>query len=430
VVIDAIRDETGKLVGFAKITRDISERREAQLSMQKVQAQLAESQKMEALGQLTGGVAHDFNNMLMIISGHIGTLRKTAGDNPKAVRAAEAVQIAAQRGAALTKQLLSFSRRQRVNPSAVSIAEQAAAFREVLTSAVGGNIRIVLDIPAATWPVKVDANEFEIALVNLVLNARDAMPEGGVVTIVAENIDVPPSDLPHAITGEHVALAVSDTGVGIAPDVLGRIFDPFFTTKAVGKGTGLGLSQVFGFAHQAGGTVKAESRLGSGTRITLCLPRAKESPTPAATDPAAAGHGGIRRVLLVEDNPDVSTATTEMLEQLDYEVRAVADAASALARLDAGETADLVISDIVMPGPMDGLALARALRAKFPRLPVLLATGYSEAALSVKDEYPILYKPYALQDLGTAIANLARNRDDANLLPFPPKRANGRPNGR
>jgi PAS domain S-box-containing protein len=429
VVIDAVRDETGKLVGFAKITRDISERRAAQVSMQKMQAQLAEAQKMDALGQLTGGVAHDFNNLLMIVSGHIATLKKIAGDNPKALRATDAVQTAAQRGAALTRQLLSFSRRQRVNPRAVAIADQVAAFREMLTSAVGSNIRVVLDIPATTWMVKVDVNEFEIALVNMVLNARDAMPEGGVVTIIAENVDVPPSELPHAIAGEHVALTVADTGIGIAPDVLGRIFDPFFTTKAAGKGTGLGLSQVFGFAHQAGGAVKAESTLGRGTRITLCLPRTTEQPAAAPGPPPAANPGGIRRVLLVEDNPDVSTATAELLETLGYEVHAVTDAAAALAVLEGGATVDLVVSDIVMPGPMDGLALTRAVAKRFPRIPVLLVTGYSEAALNAKNEYPILHKPYELHELGAAIANLTRGRDDDNLLPFRPRKANDRQNG-
>jgi PAS domain S-box-containing protein len=410
VVMDAIRDQEGKLIGFAKITRDISERHEAHVAMQKMQARLAETQKMEALGQLTGGVAHDFNNLLMVVSGHIPTLRKLVGDDPKGVRAADAIQTAAQRGAALTRQLLTFSRRQRVSPAPIVIADRISAFHDVLVSGLGSNVQLVVDVPQGTWPVKADPNEFEVALVNLVLNARDAMPDGGVITITAENhaataasADILPED--------HVAITIADTGVGIPPDVLNRIFDPFFTTKAVGKGTGLGLSQVFGFSHQAGGTVQAKSALGAGTRITLYLPRANAAEEPQQPPVPATQAQTVETILLAEDNPDVANATISLLEQLGYTVHSVANAAEALSALETIKGIDLVMSDIVMPGQLNGLALAHLLRQSNPDLPVLLMTGYSETAAVARGDSPILQKPFTVSELSTAISQLTESRN-------------------
>ena len=277
VVIDPIYED-GKLVGFAKITRDITERREAQLKLEQMHQQLAESQKLDALGQLTGGVAHDFNNLLMIISGSLHTLKKAVGDDPKCQRALSAIEGATKRGASLTSQLLTFARRQSVNPQAVDIAERIDAVREVLDTGVGSAVTLQFDVARGVWPVMVDVAEFETALVNLVINARDAMTAGGTITVSAHNDTLGDE----AKAGDYVAISVEDTGTGIAPDILGKIFDPFFTTKPIGKGTGLGLSQVHGFAHQAGGTVKVASELGKGTRITILLPR---------KDAAARGRG-------------------------------------------------------------------------------------------------------------------------------------------
>jgi len=428
VVIDAIHDEQGALVGFAKITRDITERREAQANLERVQSQLAEAQKMDALGQLTGGVAHDFNNLLMIVSGHIQLLKKQVAGDAKSTRAAEAIELAAQRGASLTRQLLTFSRRQRVNPSAIALSEQIESFREVLASGVGGGERLAVHLPAATWPVKVDVSEFEIALVNLVVNARDATPKGGMVTITAENLVLDPSPGETGMSREVVALTVADAGVGIPEDVLPRIFDPFFTTKPVGKGTGLGLSQVYGFARQAGGSVKVESVVGKGTRVTMYLPRAATAPANAEVQERSRGYTGACAILLVEDNPEVADASMGLLEQLGCEVRCVADAEAALQALERDTTIDLVLSDIVMPGRMDGLALARAVKEKYPGLPVLLATGYSEAAQGVDAEFPILRKPYQMGELSKAVATLmsARSdRHDAKLVQFSPARRGG-----
>jgi PAS domain S-box-containing protein len=399
VIIDPIYED-GQLVGFAKITRDITERREAQLKLEQMHQQLAESQKLDALGQLTGGVAHDFNNLLMIISGSLHTLRKAVGDDPKCQRAISAIEAATKRGASLTSQLLTFARRQSVNPQTVDVAERLDAVREVLDTAVGSAVTLQFNVDPGVWPVMVDVAEFETALVNLVINARDAVIGSGVITISAHN-DTPDGE---ARTG-HVAISVKDTGAGIAPDVLGKIFDPFFTTKPIGKGTGLGLSQVHGFAHQAGGTVKVASELGKGTRITILLPR--KEPAPAAEDANAVEIGGSGTVLLVEDNPEVASVSAGLLEQLGYTVRRVANAEAALREIEL-DGVDLVFSDIVMPGKMDGLGLARHLKAVRPGLPILLASGYSDAALSVRGDFPILRKPYEIHELSQAIAKLPR----------------------
>jgi PAS domain S-box-containing protein len=396
VVIDAIRDESGELLGFAKITRDITERRESQQRLERVRQQLAESQKLDALGQLTGGVAHDFNNLLMIVSGSVHTLKKLVGDDPKGRRSVEAIESATKRGAALTRQLLTFARRQRVNPESIEVGERIQAVFEVLNTGLGGAIHLDLEIEPNLWAVTADASEFETALINLIVNARDAMPDGGRVTIAARNTRLDDAPQP----GDHVAISVTDTGVGIPPDVLTKVFDPFFTTKPVGKGTGLGLSQVHGFAHQAGGTVTVSSELGEGTTVTICLPRG-EAPLQAEIE----GEAGAGKVLLVEDNPEVASASAGFLEQLGYSVRWVSDAEGALKEVER-DGIDLVVSDIVMPGSIDGLKLARVIRQSHPELPILLTTGYSEAALKVGSEFPILAKPYLIHELSRAIEKL------------------------
>jgi PAS domain S-box-containing protein len=398
VVIDPIY-EAGELVGFAKITRDITERRNAQLKLEAMQKQLAESLKFDALGQLTGGIAHDFNNLLMIISGSLHTLKRNAEHDPRLQRAVSAIETATRRGAALTGQLLTFARRQSVNPQSINFAERIEAITEVLHAGVGSSVRLAFDIDRAVWPIKADVSELETALLNLVINARDAMPDGGTVTIGARNVTL--SEPLHA--GEYVAISVADTGLGIPADVVDKIFEPFFTTKPVGKGTGLGLSQVHGFAHQAGGTVKVESELGNGTTFTILLRRETEGPRHEAPESAPARGSGT--VLLVEDNPDVASVSVGLLEQLGYRVRRVPDAESALREIE-HDGVDFVFSDIVMPGKMDGLSLAHRLREIHPHLPVLLATGYSDAAAGARGDFPILRKPYEIHELSEAIAKL------------------------
>jgi PAS domain S-box-containing protein len=313
VVIDAIRDERGLLVGFAKITRDITERKQAQAALQKAQEQLAHSQKMDALGQLTAGIAHDFNNLLMIVSGHIHTLRKLVADDPKGLRAAEAIAGAAQRGETLTRQLLTFARRQRLNPSRISLQERVGALRNMLAGSLGRGVRLMIDIAAEVWPVQVDRGELELALVNLAVNARDAMPRGGVISVTAHNVRLRRGDNGKELQGDFVALSVADTGVGIPPDILPRIFDPFFTTKEISKGTGLGLSQVHGFVHQSGGAVDVCSEVGKGTRVTVHLPRARSAASAAnATDAPSAERAGGGTVLLAAET-EGQTEETNLL---------------------------------------------------------------------------------------------------------------------
>jgi CheY-like chemotaxis protein len=265
-------------------------------------------------------------------------------------------------------------------------------------------VRLAYDYGPDLWPVTVDVSEFETALVNLVINARDAMQSGGTITVAARNC---PDSQPRGQDqpGDFVAISVADTGVGIPPDVLAKIFDPFFTTKPVGKGTGLGLSQVHGFAHQAGGSVKVESELGKGTKVTILLPR--ERSDTLADGPTLSEMAGSGTVLLVEDNPDVASVSSNLLEQLGYTVRRVADAEAALREIERNNV-DLVFSDIVMPGKIDGLSLARQLREIRPDLPILLATGYSDAAAGVRGDFPILRKPYEIHQLSQAIAKLPR----------------------
>src|SRR5215472_14076501 len=414
-IIDRISDEHGAVIGFAKITRDITERRNAQLALQEAQAQRAQAQKMEALGQLTGGVAHDFNNLLMIVGGHLQSLKKLIADDEKGRRAAEAIELATKRGATLTRQLLTFSRRQTFHPTLTNLSERIEAFRNMLATSLGGSTRLVTDIPAETWPVQIDTSEFELALVNVALNARDALPaQGGVITMSAENVVLTPQQTPARLEGEFVALSIADNGCGIAPDILPLVFDPFFTTKGPSKGSGLGLSQVYGFAHQSGGTVTITSELGRGTCVTLYLPRGTAAPGPAENEANAAlekPQGG--NALLVEDNPEVAKVTEQMIEQLGYRVQRAGSAKEAL-ELAEVTPFNLVISDIVMAGSMDGVGLARALRQRRPDLPVVLVTGFSTSATEVDLEFAILRKPFDVSDLGRVMAKAIAEVQAAN----------------
>jgi PAS domain S-box-containing protein len=419
VVIEAIRDEVGALVGFVKITRDITERREAQTSLERAQEQLAQSQKMEALGQLTGSIAHDFNNLLMIVSGHAQLLRRRLTD-PKQLQAIDAVHMAANRGESLTRQLLAFSRRQPINPVVAVLKERVEAVHEMLVGSLRGNVQLRCDIAADVWPVEVDIAELELALVNIAVNARDAMPGGGIITLSARNITLKKSDQVGQLEGDFVALAMTDTGVGIAPDVLPKIFEPFFTTKALGKGTGLGLAQVYGFSHQSGGTVIATSTVGSGTAITIYLPRKHAALVKAVAEPAmqpmVPGQGTI---LIVEDNEEVANVTASLVEQLGYRTLRAGNAMHALNRLQHGDEITLVFSDIVMPGSMNGIALAQEIRNRYPQIPVLLTSGYSDMVQTAASQFRILRKPFQLSALENSIREALEHvgaRDDGDRV--------------
>ncbi|THD79396.1 MAG: PAS domain S-box protein [Phenylobacterium sp.] len=417
VVMDAIRDEHGRLIGYAKITRDITEKRNAQLELQRAHDQLTQSQKMEALGQLTGGVAHDFNNLLMVVSGQAQLLRSRLSDDPRAVRALDAIEMSTRRGEDLTRHLLSFAKRQRLQPVAVALNERAHGLRDLLAASAPASIQVILDFPDKLWPAQADVSELELALLNLTVNARDAMPSGGALSVAAENVTLrgaAETDL----KGDFVAISVSDSGVGIPSDILPRVFDPFFTTKDVNKGTGLGLSQVYGFAQQSGGRVTVKSELGRGTTFVIYLPRARAAPKAAVRAEVAAEAATGANILVVEDNPEVAEVAAGMLEQLGHRVRVVNNAAAAVKAVNDGDRPDVVFSDIVMAGEMDGVDLARRLRQDAPEVPVLLATGYSQAAERIGDEFPILRKPYKMADLSRALSVLlaAAKASDAKLV--------------
>jgi PAS domain S-box-containing protein len=401
-VLDAVRDEEGRLLGFAKITRDMSEKREAQLQLERAREQLAQAQKMEAIGHLTGGVAHDFNNLLMIVKGQVQLMRLRTQD-AKDLRSLDAIEQAAQAGANLTRQLLTFARRQRLETVSIDLGERLSAVRDLLASSVGGAIKLDMVIAKDVWPVATDPGEFELALVNIAVNARDAMPDGGRLSVRAQNLSLGGRGLP-PLAGDFVALSLCDTGSGIAPEVLAKVFEPFFTTKEVGKGTGLGLSQVYGFARQSGGDVHVSSQPGEGTTVTIYLPRSKAKAVPLAPPrPVGEAIRGRGVVLVVEDNPQVGEVSKLLLEQFGYEVVRADRPSAALDVLTRRDDIVLVFSDIVMPGDMDGLSLARAIRERYPRLPVLLATGYSSAAERVGSAFPIIRKPYDYNALGVAV---------------------------
>lgn len=403
--VELVKDEAGCPVSMHGICFDITERKQAELELERTREQLAQMQKMEALGQLTGGIAHDFNNLLMIVSGHAELLRRKLTD-PNQLRAVEAILGAGHRGERLTRQLLTFSRRQPLNAVPVDLRQRVHEMRPMLYSSLRGNITLAIELPDDLWAVEVDAAEFELALVNMAVNARDAMIDGGTFTISACNVPAG-EGRPGQPTCDHVAISFADTGVGIPQDTVKKIFDPFFTTKAVGKGTGLGLSQVYGFAHQSGGAVSVTSEVGRGTTISLYLARcvAAAAATPQLDDPKNVGSAE-GTILVVEDNPEVAEISATLLEQIGYRVLRAGNAIEALERIEGGERIDLVFSDIVMPSGMNGIHLAQELTERYPAVRVLLTTGYSDVAAAGETRFPILRKPFELPALEQAIRDV------------------------
>jgi PAS domain S-box-containing protein len=382
--------------------RHVTAEKESAAALQHAQRQTAHLQKMEAIGQLTGGVAHDFNNLLMIVSGHAQSLKKRLSE-PRDIRALQAIEMAATRGENLTRQLLAFSRTLPLNPTVINLADTVAAIRDVLAGTMHVNIEFLIDVPAVTWPVCADKSELELALVNLAVNARDAMPEGGRIAITALNASLSAHDVPNGAAGDYVALSVADTGCGIPSDLLPRVVEPFFTTKGPDKGTGLGLSQVYGLAHRSGGTVQIASEIGHGTKVTIYLPRG-EAPiaTPSPEDTSRFMAADPRTILVVEDNRDVKNVAVSLLEQLGYKTIAVESASEALDVLASGQTVNLVFTDVALPGQLDGLALARKVIDRYRTIPIVLTTGYTRAFDS-DPEFPVLRKPYQIAALGRLI---------------------------
>ena len=381
------------------------------------QAALEEGLRLEALGRMTGGVAHDFNNLLMIVQGSAELLKRRVAGQERLENGADAILTAVQRGQTITRQLLAFGRRGTHEPVGFRMQDRTADLLPLLLRSVSEKTATSLKVPADTWPIYADPRALEVALINLAVNASDAMPEGGELIISAAN--APPQkgrDGRAGLTGDYVAISVTDTGSGIDPDQLGHIFEPFFTTKPAGKGTGLGLSQVYGFARQSNGAVTVRSKLGEGTTFTLYLPRATAvAATPAPAEPlVGSGQGERCRALLVEDNKAVAEVVHQMLRTAGCEVVWVANADDALKQLAQPAGVDVILSDIVIEGAMSGLDLAQSVRARSPDLPVVLMTGYSEAlARGSASGFTVLAKPFTQDEVAAAIRRARAGRDPA-----------------
>jgi PAS domain S-box-containing protein len=385
------------------------------------QEQLRQSQKLDALGQLTGGVAHDFNNLLTIIRSSAELLRRQDLPEERRRRYVEAIVDTTERAATLTRQLLAFARRQALKPEVFDAAERVQGIADMLKTMLGARIDLVIEAPAVPCFVEADLSQFETALVNMAVNARDAMDGEGQLTVTVRMVAELPGIRAHQpVAQDHIALSITDTGTGIDADTMGRLFEPFFTTKKIGKGTGLGLSQVYGFAKQSGGDVDVTSRPGEGACFTLYLPRSAP-PTLAAPDVRAPVGAGISRrchVLVIEDDTQVAEFAMLLLGELGHETTLAVNAAEALDLLgeDCG-TFDLVFSDVVMPG-MSGIELAGLLRARWPELPVVLTSGYSHVlAEDGHHGFPLLHKPYSAEDLARVLRRAIARHTTLNITP-------------
>jgi PAS domain S-box-containing protein len=414
VVVDRILDQDGRLLGFAKVTRDMTERKIAEEELERARAALAQAQKMEAIGQLTGGVAHDFNNLLTVIANSLDLLSDPTRDNAQKRRIIDIAQRAAERGAKLNQQLLAFSRRQPLRPEPHDINALIGGFEPVLRRACREAIEFKLDLSPVPLAAKIDAQQFETALLNLVVNARDAMPTGGSLWISTRlaTVNAAAPVASELASGCYVKVAVSDNGDGMEEDVVRRAFEPFFTTKEVGKGSGLGLSQVYGFVAQSGGHVTIDSAPGLGTTVTLYLPATELKPARDPAHPESQPNATTARILVVEDDPDVLDVAVESLRMMGYDVVTAPDGPSALDVLRRDRDIRIMLTDIVMPNGMNGVELAREAVRLRPELRVLLASGYPMAALPLDDgspvlgEFPFLTKPYRSSELAQALRAL------------------------
>jgi signal transduction histidine kinase/CheY-like chemotaxis protein len=379
-----------------------------------IEERLRHAQKIEAIGQLTGGIAHDFNNLLMVITAGLNMIEKRPARSAEVI---DAMQKAAARGARLTHQLLAFSRRQALKPQAIDLYHYLDEMSELLDRSLRGDVHVETQLADNLWPITADPAELQLVILNLAVNARDAMPNGGTIIIRVENAPGNTADT----SQDFVRLSISDSGTGMTPDVMARAFDPFFTTKDIGKGSGLGLAQVHGFVTQSGGTVELTSEVGKGTTITLVLPRSEVMPQQQEPHPVLRrqnGHTHRGRVLLVEDEDEVAALVGQMLNELGYDVTRAASASAALGALANGRAIDLVFSDVMMPGGMNGLELSREIHRRRPDLPVLLTSGYAEA---IKNDaraegVQLLPKPYQLEELAAAIEMLTKDTGHSRAL--------------
>jgi PAS domain S-box-containing protein len=400
--VSPVYNSAGELVYFFGSQLDVSRRRDAEEA-------LGQAQKMEALGQLTGGIAHDFNNLLQVIVGYVDILasglEKPDADRARLGRATDNIRQAAERATTLTQQLLAFARKQRLDGRAVNLNTLIEGMREMVARSVGEVVTIELDLAQDLWNCRVDPTQAEVAILNVLINARDAMPEGGTVRITTKNTEVVSSgEIGPLRPGRYVSIAIQDTGTGIPPAVLARVMDPFFTTKEEGKGTGLGLSMVYGFAKQSGGAAQIESAVGTGTTVRLSFPATDgDAHAPSKVSHRAVDRQGTETILIVDDREDVAELARTILRDFGYTTLMAGNAREALEILDSSERIDLLFTDLIMPGGMNGVLLAREARRRQPKLKVLLATGYAEASLERTDiggsEFDLLNKPYRRTEL-------------------------------
>ncbi|CAO3434643.1 ATP-binding protein [Azospirillum endophyticum] len=397
--------DDGRFLGFIGSVLDITEMREIRATLEarvaeevsvrlKAEEHLRQAQKMDAMGKLTGGVAHDFNNLLQALSGCLHMVEQRVQD-PGVNELLAAGWQTIGRGAKLVQQLMAFARREAVQSRTLNLADQIIAMNDMMSQALRGRARLNLELAQGLWSVEVEPTQFEMAVVNLLVNARDAMPTGGHVTVRAENVRLP-SDSPNGLSGNFVRLSVTDTGNGMPPDVFAHAFDPFFTTKEIGKGTGLGLAQVYGFARQAGGSAWIDSEEGKGTTVHILLPPSSATAQPTterSIGDASCGRPGAR-ILVVEDDPIIAITVSAALEDAGFVVQHVSTADEALPIVQAGDL-DLLFSDVVMPGTMNGLDLAKEAQRLWPILPIILATGYSDDIASAAGLH-VLNKPYRI----------------------------------
>src|ERR1700749_3150874 len=430
VVIDAIRDD-GKLVGFAKVTRDITERREAEAALQAAQATMIRSQKLEAIGQLTGGVAHDFNNLLQVISGNLQLLSKDIAGNARAEMRVQSALAGVARGSKLASQLLAFARRQPLEPRVVNFCRLVKGMDEMLRRALGGEIEVETVVAGGLWNSLIDPDQLENAVLNLGINARDAMNGEGRLTIEASNAfldDEYVRQHDELSAGQYVMIAVTDTGTGIPPDILERVYEPFFTTKAEDEGTGLGLAMVYGFLKQSGGHVKIYSEVGAGTTVKLYLPREIASEDTLVAAPSGEIKGGEETVLVVEDDEEVREVAVSMLTELGYRVVKARDAASALVVVDSGIPIDLIFTDVMMPGTLRSPDLARKAKERLPNIAVLFTAGYTQNAIvhggRLGPRGGLLVKPYTREALARKIRHVLANQAQRRVAQGSPHSAN------
>jgi len=401
VVIDAIRDDDGALVGFAKITRDITERKKAAEQLEKTREALFQSQKLEAIGKLTGGVAHDFNNLLNVLTNGLSMLRQQTRD-ADSLRLLDSMEKATSRATALTQQLLSFARQQPLRPEPRDVGRLVTAFETVLRRANRSAVQFEVHAAPRMPAILVDATQFETALLNLVVNARDATPDGGRITISAGVRDLAAGEVGSLAAGRYIEVSVADSGAGMSPDVAARAVEPFFTTKPRGKGTGLGLSQVYGLAQQSGGDLRIASTPGQGTTVSMFFPA-----LPAEQEPVQGQSDGSEKVLVVDDQPEVLAMVAEIFRNLGFDVLTAGDGRSALNVLTRETNIHLLFSDIVMPG-MNGLELANQAKDRFPTMKILLASGYPPPEVGDLKDFDFLAKPFSMADVARKLRALTR----------------------